>query len=103
MAFAVIQTGGKQYLVKEGDKVKIEKIVGKDGDKVSFDKVLLVSKDDTSADVGTPFLSSPVEGVILRQGKHDKIRVFKKKPKKRYERTQGHRQRFTEVEIKKVA
>ena len=101
--FAVILSGAKQYLVREGDKIKVEKLPTEVGKKHVFGKVLLLSNDDKSVDVGTPFLKNKVEGKILEQGKAKKIRVFKMKPKKGYRRTQGHRQHYTEVEITKIS
>lgn len=95
---AVIETGGKQYTVSSGDKIIIEKISGKVGDAVTFHHVLLVS-DNKKTDVGAPFLETTVTGKILEHGRADKIRVFKMKAKKRYQRTQGHRQSYTTVEI----
>ncbi|MDP2691797.1 MAG: 50S ribosomal protein L21 [bacterium] len=100
--FAVILTGAKQYLVKEGDKIKVEKLDAEPGKKLVFDKVLLFSKDDKDVEVGTPFLSTKVEANVLAQDKHKKIRVFKIKAKKGYRRTQGHRQAYTELEITKI-
>jgi large subunit ribosomal protein L21 len=100
--FAVIQTGGKQYIVREGDKIKVEKLDAEEGKKHIFERVLAISADEKAIELGTPFLDKQVEGTILTQGKHKKIRVFKMKPKKRYQRTQGHKQRYTEVEIVKI-
>ncbi len=102
--FAVIMTGAKQYLVREGDKIRVEKLEAEVGKNHSFDRVLLVSKDDKDVNVGMPFLEgAKVEAKVLEQGKADKIRVFKMKPKKGYRVTQGHRQRYTELEITKIA
>jgi len=99
---AVIKTGGKQYLVKTGDRVKIEKLEGKVGDKITFSEVLF-SGDEKSVKVGTPFIKdAKVEGKILKQGKAKKVTGIKHKPKKRYKVKFGHRQDFTEVEILKV-
>jgi len=100
--FAVILTGAKQYLVKEGDKLKIEKLDAEVGKNHTFDKVLLISKDDKNVELGAPFLTSTVTAKVLDQGKGKKIRVFKMKPKKGYRRTYGHRQSYTEVEITKI-
>ena len=98
----VIKTGGKQYLVKPGDKIKIEKIE-KEGDKeIIFDQVLLVEKN-RKIEIGTPLVNgAKVVGKILRQGKSKKVIVFKYKPKTRYKKKAGHRQLFTEVEITKI-
>ncbi len=98
-SFAVIQTGGKQYRVSKGDKIKVEKLNNEEGSKITFDEVLLHVEGE-KIDIGKPILSDfSVSGKILKQGKAEKITVFKFKPKKRYQKKQGHRQRFTEVEI----
>lgn len=99
MAFAVIKTGGKQYRVQSGDKVKVEKLEGKAGDAVSFDQVLL-SVDGEAMKLGTPTVSgASVSGKIVEQGRHDKVIVFKYKNKTRRRTKNTHRQPFTEVEI----
>ncbi len=101
--FAVIETGGKQYRVAPGDKVKVEKLEAEGGSKFVFDKVLLV-QTDKGAKVGTPYVSgAKVEAEVLRDGRSKKVVIFKYKPKKRYRKKQGHRQTFTEVEIKKIS
>lgn len=100
--FAVIQTGGKQYKVEKGTTLEIEKIEGKDGESVNFDQVFLVS-DDTGTKVGTPTVSGAVvSGKIVNHKRGEKIVVFKMKAKKRYQKTQGHRQDLTVVEITEV-
>ncbi|WP_425446590.1 50S ribosomal protein L21 [Dethiothermospora halolimnae] len=100
--YAVIETGGKQYRVQEGDTVFVEKIQGNENDKVVFDKVLLVSNDG-DIKVGKPHVEGgEVEGTILEQGKAKKIIVFKYKAKKDYRRKQGHRQPYTKVKIEKI-
>ena len=100
--FAVIRTGGKQYLVSPGDKIKIEKVDKKEGQTVVFDDVLLLEKQ-RKLEIGTPNVKgAKVVGKVLQQGKGKKIIVFKYKPKKRYKKKQGHRQLFTEVEIKEI-
>ncbi len=99
---AVIQTGGKQYLVKSGDRLKIEKIAGEAGADVTFDSVLLTASDDGSGvKIGNPFLSGvAVKAVVAKQGRDKKIRVVKYKRKVRYHKVHGHRQHFTVVEVK---
>ena len=95
---AVIKTGGKQYYVEEGSIIYVEKLNGAVGDKVTFEEVLM--KDNT---IGNPTIEdASVEGVILKHGKGSKIKIFKYNPKKNYHRTQGHRQPYTKVEIKKI-
>lgn len=100
---AVIKTGGKQYLVAPGNRIKIEKLEEKEGEEVSFDEVLLLEKDD-KVELGMPFLSGvKVLGKILKQGKSKKVIIGKFKAKKRYHLKKGHRQFFTQVEITKIA
>ena len=94
----VIRTGGKQYIVKPGDKLKIEKLDKKEGEEFSFLDVLLVEKDK-KVEVGTPNIKKEVQAKVLSHGKGDKIIVFKYKPKKRESRKIGHRQPYTEIEI----
>ncbi len=99
---AVIKTGGKQYDVREGDRIEIEKIEGKVGDKVVFDQVLLMD-DEKEVQLGKPILEgAKVEGKILEQTKAPKITIIKQKPKKRYFKKQGHKQHLTVVEIVKI-
>ena len=99
---AVIKTGGKQYLVSPGQKIKIEKIDKKEGSEITFNEVLLLEKQK-KLEIGTPFLKGvKVVGKVLGQGRGEKIIVFKYKPKKRYKVKKGHRQSFTEVEILKI-
>lgn len=100
---AVIATGGKQYLVKQGDRIKIEKIKGIKGEAVVFDKVLLVADEDGSkVEVGAPHLKTTVTGEILEQGRAEKISVVHYKAKVRYKKRVGHRQPFTAVKITKI-
>jgi large subunit ribosomal protein L21 len=99
---AVIKTGGKQYIVKPGDKLKIEKIDKPEGENITFSEVLLVEKDG-KIEIGAPTLKkAEVEAKILKQGKGEKIVAFKYKAKKRYSRKVGHRQLFTEIEITEI-
>ncbi|MDP2741345.1 MAG: 50S ribosomal protein L21 [bacterium] len=96
---AVIKTGGKQYIVKPGDKLKVEKLEKKEGEEIIFSDVLLVEKNK-KIDIGNPTVKEAnVSAKVLRHAKADKIIVFKYKPKKRYSKKTGHRQPFTEVEI----
>jgi len=98
--FAILETGGKQYRVSEGDVIKIEKV--NETETVTFDKVLMVSDGDKIS-VGTPFLSSAkVTADIVGTGKGDKVLVFKMKPRKNYRKIRGHRQLYTEVKIKGI-
>ena len=100
--FAVIQTGGKQYRVAEGDRLRVEKLAGDVGAKVTFDKVLLVGGD--SVKVGTPLVSgAKVSAEIVAQDRDKKVIVFKFRRRKNYRRKQGHRQPFTELKITGVS
>lgn len=97
--FAIITTGGKQYKVEPGQKVKIEKLDGEAGSEIVFDNVLLIV-DGEKAKIGTPTVeNAKVTAKLVAQGRAKKIDVIKYKPKVRYKRKYGHRQPFTEVEI----
>jgi large subunit ribosomal protein L21 len=99
---AIIKTGGKQYLVSPGQKIKIEKIAKKEGSEISFPEVLLLEKGK-KIEIGTPLIKGvKVIGKIVRQGKAKKVIIFKYKAKKRYKVKKGHRQPFTEIEIIKI-
>lgn len=96
---AIIKTGGKQYLVQPGDKLKIEKLDKEVGKEVTFAEVLLLDKNK-KVEIGTPLVKgAKVEGKVVSHGKGDKLIIFKYKSKKRYKRKIGHRQPFTEIEI----
>lgn len=98
--FAIIQTGGKQYKVAPGQKLKIEKLNAKEGDTFSFDKVLLTADGD-DIKIGTPYIEgAKVAAKVLSQGRDKKKIVFRYHSKTRYRKKAGHRQHFTEVEIK---
>ena len=100
--YAVIKTGGKQYQVKEGDVIFIEKIEGEDGAEITFDQVLAVGGDGKFT-AGTPVVEgASVNAKILGQTKGKKIIIFKMKPKKGYRNKNGHRQPYTKVEITKI-
>ena len=100
--YAIIETGGKQYRVQEGDVIRVEKIEIADGETVTFDKVLLVS-DEERLNVGKPYVDGAVvEAVVENQGKAKKIIIFKYKAKKDYRKKQGHRQPYTQVKIEKI-
>lgn len=100
--FAVIKTGGKQYIIRPGDRIKVEKIEGEVGDIIEIPEVLLV-KTDKEIKIGTPLVEgAKVTASIIEQGKAPKVIVFKKKPKKGYKRKRGHRQYYTTIEIKEI-
>ncbi len=95
---AIIETGGKQYRVAEGDVIFVEKLEAEEGASITFDKVLAVIGEE--AQFGAPYLEGvKVAGTVLKNGKGKKIRVYKMKPKKGYRNTKGHRQPYTKVEI----
>ncbi len=99
---AVIKTGGKQYLIEPGKKIKIEKLEVEEGKEVIFDQVLLLEKSK-KLEIGTPIVEGAnVVAKVLTQGKGDKVIALRYKAKKRVHVKKGHRQRFTEVEITKV-
>lgn len=99
---AVIKTGGKQYLVRKGDKIKIEKLDKKEGEQIEFTDVLLLEKDK-KVEIGKPIIkNAKVIGKILKQGRGKKVIIFKYKSKKRYSKKAGHRQPYTEVEIRDI-
>ena len=101
MKLAVIKTGGKQYIVKEGDRLKVEKINAPEGDNFDFDKVLLIA--DKEVNIGAPFVEDAKVGAkVLKQGRGKKQIVFRYHSKVRYRKKKGHRQDFTEVEIVSV-
>ena len=100
--YAIIQTGGKQYRVSEGDVIVIEKLEAQAGETVSFDEVLTVVNDG-SVKIGQPVVAgAKVTGTVVEHGKGKKIRIFKYKSKANYRKRQGHRQPFTKVTIEKI-
>ncbi|MGQ9618956.1 MAG: 50S ribosomal protein L21 [Candidatus Aminicenantia bacterium] len=97
---AVIETSGKQYMVKEGDKIRIEKLEGKLGDKIYF-KPLLIEGEEVI--IGTPYVESyKVESVIIGEKKGKKVIVFKKKSKKHYKKKRGHRQVYSILKVERI-
>ena len=100
--YAVIETGGKQYRVQEGDVITVEKLNVEAGDKVSFDKVLVLA-DDKDLKVGAPYVAgAAVTGEVVENGKGQKVVIFKYKAKKDYRKKQGHRQPYTMVKIESL-
>lgn len=95
---AIIETGGKQYIVKEGTEIFVEKLDGEAGSEIVFDKVVYAD-----GKLGHPYLTNvKVVGEIVKQGKQKKVVIFKYNPKKNYHKTQGHRQPYTKVIIKSI-
>ncbi|MEW6541447.1 MAG: 50S ribosomal protein L21 [Bacillota bacterium] len=100
--YAIIETGGKQLCVREGDTVRVEKLAAENGAQVLFDRVLLVSTDE-GVKIGRPLVpGARVTGRVQKQGRAKKIIVFKYKSKKNYRRKQGHRQPYTQVVVEKI-
>lgn len=102
MELAIIKTGGKQYKVAPGQKIKIEKLEGNEGDAITLGDVLLVA-DDKDVRIGQPKVeSAKVTAKVLKQDRAKKVTVFKYKPKKRYQVKRGHRQSYTLIEIENI-
>ena len=97
--YAVIKTGGKQYRIATGEKLKIEQIPADIGQEITLDQVLSVGEGD-QLKVGTPLVAGAVvKATVLAQGRHDKVTIFKMRRRKHYQKRQGHRQQFTELQI----
>ncbi|MFA5792906.1 MAG: 50S ribosomal protein L21 [Candidatus Gracilibacteria bacterium] len=103
--FAVVYFGGKQYKLREKEELEVEKLDIEDGKNFKIEEVLLLAEEDGSmVKIGMPYVAGAhVECQVLGQGKGDKIRVFKFKAKKRYHKTQGHRQKFTSIKVLKIS
>ncbi len=102
--YAVFQTGGKQFRVEPGTRLRIPSLTAEPGDTVTFDEVLLAGDGEKSVQVGTPTLDgASVTAEVIRHGRDKKIIVFKRKRRKGYRKKQGHRQNFTEIRIDEVA
>ena len=100
--YAVIKTGGKQYKVVTGEKIKIEQIAADVGQEITIDQVLAVGSG-ADLKVGTPLVvGATVVATVVAQGKHDKVRIFKMRRRKHYQKRQGHRQTYTEIQISAV-
>jgi large subunit ribosomal protein L21 len=101
--YAVIKTGGKQYRVASGDKIKVEQIAADIGSELTFDEVLAVG-NGSDLKIGVPLVSgASVKATIVAHGKHDKVRIFKMRRRKHYQKHQGHRQSYTELQIGAIA
>ena len=97
--YAVIKTGGKQYRVSAGDKLKVEKLVGDVGSDVTIDQVLMLADGD-NVTIGAPVIAgASVQAKVLSHGRGDKVMIFKFRRRKHYRKTQGHRQDYTEIQI----
>lgn len=100
--YAVIETGGKQYRVTAGDKLRVEKLQAEEGASVSFDKVLMLGKDDAPV-VGAPYVEgASVTAKVIENGKDDKVIVFRYRRKKNYRKFRGHRQQYSFVQIEGI-
>ena len=101
--YAVIKTGGKQYRVAAGEKLKIEQIPAEVGAEITLDQVLMLGEGE-SVKVGTPVVvGATVKATVLSQGRHDKIRIFKMRRRKHSQKHQGHRQNYTEIRVDAIA
>ena len=100
--YAVIKTGGKQYRVAPGQKLKVEQIPADIGQEITLDQVLSVGEGE-QLKIGTPLVAGAVvTATVLAQGRHDKIKIFKMRRRKHYQKRQGHRQNYTELRIDAV-
>jgi large subunit ribosomal protein L21 len=101
--YAVIKTGGKQYRVAAGEKIKVEQMPADVGQDVVFEEVLAVIDGD-AAKIGTPLVDgAKVTAKVLSHGRHDKVRIFKLRRRKHYQKHQGHRQNYTELQIEAIS
>jgi len=101
--YAVIKTGGKQYRVLAGEKIKVEQIPAEVGAEITLDQVLMVGEGE-SVKIGAPFVDgAKVTAKVIAQGRHPKVKIFKMRRRKHYQKHQGHRQNFTEIEISAIA
>lgn len=98
--YAVIKTGGKQYRVAAGDKLKVEKLPAEVGAEIHIDQVLMLGGDGDAPKVGAPLVAgASVKATVVAHGKGEKLKIFKLRRRKHYKKSQGHRQPFTEIEI----
>jgi len=100
--YAVIKTGGKQYRITTGEKIKVEQIPADIGQEITLGEVLSVGEGD-QIKIGTPFVDGAVvKATALAQGRHDKVKIFKMRRRKHYQKRQGHRQNYTEIRIESI-
>ncbi|WP_415037138.1 50S ribosomal protein L21 [Azonexus sp.] len=101
--YAVVKTGGKQYRVSAGQKLKVEQIPAEVGAEITLDQVLMVGEGE-SVKVGAPLVAgASIKCTVLAQGRHDKVKIFKMRRRKHYQKRQGHRQNYTELRIDSIA
>ncbi len=101
--YAVIKTGGKQYRVAAGEKIKIEQIPADVGSEITIDQVFMVGEGD-AVKIGTPVVAgASVKATVVSHGRHDKIKIFKMRRRKHYQKHQGHRQNYTELRIEAIS
>ena len=101
--YAVIKTGGKQYRVAAGEKIKVEQIPADVGSEITIDQVFMVGEGDT-VKIGTPVVAgASVKATVVSHGRHDKIKIFKMRRRKHYQKHQGHRQNYTELRIEAIS
>ena len=101
--YAVIKTGGKQYRVTNGLKLKVEQIPADVGAEVTLDQILMLGEGE-SVQIGAPFIAgAPVKCTVISHGRHDKVKIFKMRRRKHYQKHQGHRQNYTELRIDSIA
>ncbi|ACK54388.1 MULTISPECIES: 50S ribosomal protein L21 [Thauera] len=101
--YAVIKTGGKQYRVAAGEKIKVEQIPADVGSEITIDQVFMVGEGD-AVKIGTPVVAgASVKATVVSHGRHDKIKIFKMRRRKHYQKHQGHRQNYTELRIEAIS
>ncbi|HET9113143.1 MAG: 50S ribosomal protein L21 [Burkholderiales bacterium] len=101
--YAVIKTGGKQYRIVAGEKIKVEQIPADVGSEIVLDQVFMLA-DGSDIKVGTPLVNgAKVTATIISHGRHDKVRIFKMRRRKHYQKHQGHRQNYTEIQISGIS
>ena len=101
--YAVIKTGGKQYRVTAGEKLKVEQIPADVGSQITIDQVFMVGEGD-AVKIGTPVVAgASVKATVVSHGRHDKIKIFKMRRRKHYQKHQGHRQNYTELRIEAIS
>ena len=101
--YAVVKTGGKQYRVAAGEKLKVEQIPADVGAEITLDQILMVGEGE-SVKIGAPLVAgASVKATVLAQGRHDKVKIFKMRRRKHYQKRQGHRQNYTELRIDTIA